>query len=161
LRFGTCLLRSVRPFTAGAVHLPRSPPLLWPLLTSRSAAWYVPSASSFQKQGEISPDKTIDCPCTSAGFTRHPFGRKSFAVSGPLALVSPASYPVSVRRPAGPATPLPSACLSRFPPCGSLGSLRPTPQRTSTSTSMFMLGIPQTQRPASLDAGRVRLSPAV
>jgi len=37
-------------------------------------------------------------------------------------------------------SPLLSATLSRSSPGGSLGSLRPTPQRTSTSWSMFMLG---------------------
>ena len=128
--------------------------LLWPLLTSRSASSTTHAASSFRRSGEISPDKTIDCPCTSAGSTRHPFGRESFAVSCPLALVSPASYPIPVRRPTGPATPLLSACLSRFPPCGSLGSLRPTPQRTSTSWSMFMLGIQQEGRPSIAQAAK-------
>ena len=41
----------------GAVHLPRSPPLLRPLLTARSIAPPADAASPFQASGEISPGK--------------------------------------------------------------------------------------------------------
>ena len=51
--------------------------------------------------GEISPGKNIDLPRTTAGYTPPSFGHESFAVSSPLALLSHASNPVSVRRPAG------------------------------------------------------------
>src|SRR5437870_2386988 len=94
---------------------------------------HVNAASPFQARGELSPGKNLGCPCASAGFTGRLLGRESFAVSCPLALIGPASDPVSVRRPAGLATPLLSATPSRSLPCGSLGSLRPTPQRTCTS----------------------------
>jgi len=83
--------------------------------------------------------------------------RESFAVLSPLALIGPASYPVAVRRPVGLATPLLSAILSRSSPCGSLGSSRPTSQRTSTSKSVFMLGTP---RKASRWARLLVLQPA-
>ncbi len=74
--------------------------LLWPLLTSRSAGTHdsaVP-ASPFQASGETSPGKNDDLPRTIAGSTPLPLGRRSFAVSGPLAPVRSASYPVPVRR---------------------------------------------------------------
>lgn len=70
-------------------------------------------------------------------------GRKSFAVSGPLALLGTASYPVSVRRLDGFATPLLSALPSRSAPCGSLRSLRPGSGGTLTLRPSPMLGIPQ------------------
>jgi len=47
---------------------------------------------------EISPDKNGGLRRATAGFTPLPFGRESFAVIGPLALVGSASYPISVRR---------------------------------------------------------------
>ncbi len=56
---------------SGAVRPPRSPPLLWPLLTSRAGA----APSPFQALGEISPGKSIGCPCTSAGSTPSVLGR--------------------------------------------------------------------------------------
>ena len=71
--------------------------LLWPLLTSRSARPLGP-ASPFQALGETSPGKNDDLPRTIAGSTPLPLGRRSFAVSGPLAPVRSASYPIPVRR---------------------------------------------------------------
>jgi len=132
-RFVACTLLSVRPFATGAVHYPRGPSLLRPLLTSRSAVDKFPRRHPFRHEARSPQVRLIGCPCTSAGFTKRLFGRESFAVIGPLALSRPACYPVSVRRPTGLATPLLSALPSRSAPCGSLGSLRPTPQRTSTS----------------------------
>ncbi len=67
----------------------------------------------------------------------------AIAVTGPLALLGNASYPVSVRRLDGFATPLLSALPSRSAPCGSLRSLRPSSGRTFTSGPLFMLGTPQ------------------
>ncbi len=55
-------------------------------------------ASPFQASGETSPGKNDDLPRTIAGSTPLPLGRRSFAVSGPLAPVRSASYPVPVRR---------------------------------------------------------------
>ena len=74
--------------------------LLWPLLTSRSAGRpnSAMPASPFQASGETSPGKNDDLPRTIAGSTPLPLGRRSFAVSGPLAPVRSASYPVPVRR---------------------------------------------------------------
>jgi hypothetical protein len=54
----------------------------------------------FQAQGEISPGKNIGLRCTTAGFTLPRLGHEGFAITCPLALLGPASYPVSVRRPA-------------------------------------------------------------
>ena len=70
--------------------------LLRPRLTSRSGS----TPSPFQAQGEISPDKNALLHCTTAGSTPLPFDHESFAVSGPLALVGYAFYPVLVHRPA-------------------------------------------------------------
>ena len=69
--------------------------------------------------------------------------RERFVVMCPLTLVWPACDPVSIRHPTGLATLLLSATPSRSLPCGLLGSLRPTPQRTSISKSIVMLGIPR------------------
>ena len=70
--------------------------LLRPLLTSRSGS----TPSPFQAQGEISPGKNALLHCTTAGSTPLPLDHESFAVIGPLALVSTAFYPVLVHRPA-------------------------------------------------------------
>lgn len=67
--------------------------LLRPLLTSRSGS----TPSPFQAQGEISPGKNAFLHRTTAGSTPPPLGHESFAVHGPLALVT-ASYPVLVHR---------------------------------------------------------------
>ena len=110
--------------------------LLWPLLTSRSA---VRTASPFRAQGEISPGKVSDLLRATAGFTLTACGRESFAVACPLALpCTPAIRFLFV----SPRVryPLLSALPSRSAPCGSLGSLRPTPQGTSTPKSQSMLG---------------------
>src|ERR1700756_4775975 len=69
---------------------------LRPLLTSRSGS----TPSPFQAQGEISPGKNALLHCTAAGSTPLPLDHESFAVSGPLALVGNAFYPVLVHRPA-------------------------------------------------------------
>ena len=70
--------------------------LLRPLLTSRSSS----TPSPFQAQGEISPGKNALLHCTTAGSTPLPLDHESFAVPGPLALLSTAFYPVLVHRPA-------------------------------------------------------------
>jgi hypothetical protein len=93
------------------------------------------------------PDLPRPNPVAAGAFLPHPLGRESFAVSGPLALVGPASDPIAVRRP----TDLAPRCFQRRPrdpsPGGSLGSLRPGSQRTSTFKSVPMLGTP-TRRPS-------------
>jgi hypothetical protein len=48
----------------------------------------------------ISPGKTALLHCTTVGFTPLPLDHESFAVTGPLALVGSAFYPVLVHRPA-------------------------------------------------------------
>ena len=85
---------------AGSKRMTHFVGLLWPLLTSRSAGGQnsaVPT-SPFQASGETSPGKNDDLPRTIAGSTPLPLGRRSFAVSGPLAPVRSASYPIPVRR---------------------------------------------------------------
>src|SRR6266567_4925541 len=78
-----------------ALHLPCDK-LIRPRLTSRSGS----TPSPFQAQGEISPGKNALLHCTTAGSTPLPLDHESFAVIGPLALVSTAFYPVLVHRPA-------------------------------------------------------------
>ena len=85
----------VRPFACGTTSQP-SHRLLRPRLTSRSGS----APSPFQTQGEISPGKNALLRCTTAGFTPLPLDHESFAVSGPLALVGNAFYPVFVHQPA-------------------------------------------------------------
>src|ERR1700748_907763 len=70
--------------------------LIRPRLTSRSGS----TPSPFRAQGEISPGKNALLYCTTAGSTPLPLDHESFAVHGPLALVSIAFYPVLVHRPA-------------------------------------------------------------
>src|SRR5687768_7358300 len=94
-------------------------------------------------------------PAQPPDLRRLSFGRESFAVIGPLALLGNASYPVSVRRLDGFATPLLSALPSRSAPCGSLRSLRPSSGRTFTSGSLFMLGTPRKRAPGTVSRGRV------
>ena len=53
----------------------------------------------------VSPDKSTDLRCTTAGSTPAPLGHESFAVTRSLALAGTASYPVSVRRLAGSCPP--------------------------------------------------------
>src|SRR6266446_2990983 len=94
-RHGVGTLPLVRPFASGSALQP-SHRLLRPLLTSRSGS----TPSPFRAQGEISPGKNALLHCTTAGFTPLPLDHESFAVSGPLALVRNAFYPVLVHRPA-------------------------------------------------------------
>ena len=56
------------------------------------------STSPFQAQGEISPGKNALLRCTTAGFTPLRLDHESFAVAGPLALLSSALYPILVHR---------------------------------------------------------------
>ena len=83
---------------------------------------------------------TLTVPARAPDLRSLTLDRESFTVFCPLALVGHASYPIPVRRPAGLATPLLSTTRSRSLPCGSLGSLRSTSQRTYTSKSVPMLG---------------------
>ena len=56
------------------------------------------STSAFQPSGEISPGKNALLHCTTAGSTPPFIDHKSFAVSGPLALIDSAFYPILVHR---------------------------------------------------------------
>ena len=72
--WSTTEIHSIRsPFRSalriGAVHRPRSPPLLWPLLTSRSAVNHFPRRHPFRHEARSPQVRLIGCPCTSAGFT--------------------------------------------------------------------------------------------
>ena len=58
----------------------------------------------FRNRARSPQVRSIDYPCTSAGSTKRFLGRESFAVTCPLALIRPASHPVSVRRSTGLAT---------------------------------------------------------
>jgi hypothetical protein len=110
-------------------------------------------ASPFQAQGEISPGKTHCLHRTIAGSTPFPFGRESFAVIGPLALVHGASYPISVRRLADSLPASSGAGLTardtpalRF----AWGRCDQLPQRTFTSELWVMLGTPKQKPRTSL-----------
>lgn len=70
------------------------PCLLRPLLTPRSGSPPLP----FQDQGEASPGKNAPLHRTTAASTPPRLDHKSFAVSGPLALLGNAFYPVLVHR---------------------------------------------------------------
>jgi hypothetical protein len=87
----------------------RLAPLLRPLLTSRSNG--LATAVTLSGTSEISPGKTIDLRCTTAGSTPPRLDHNGFAAPGPLALLGSASYPVPVRRPAAsfPASFTPSS----------------------------------------------------
>jgi hypothetical protein len=94
-RHGVGTLPLVRPFASWSALQP-SHRLLRPRLPSRSGS----TPSPFRTQGEISPGKDALLHCTAAGSTPLPLDHESFAVSGPLALVGNAFYPVLVHRPA-------------------------------------------------------------
>ena len=109
--------------------------LLWPLLTSRSAA--STRRHPFRRKARSPRIRTLAFAARPPDLRRRPFGHGSFAVIGPLALVGVASYPVSVRRPAAsfhasfPTVGHPSALALRFPRYGQLtGGLSP-PRYTS------------------------------
>jgi len=106
---GTLLL--VPPFS-------RRGDLRRPLLTSRSGSTPLP----FQACGETSPGKIALLHCTTAGFTPPPLGHKSFVVSGPLALLGTASYPVNCSSAPSFAPTLPYHTRSPSCSCASLRS---------------------------------------
>src|SRR6266849_9485720 len=68
--------------------------LLRPRLTSRSALRRCP----FRHQARSPQVRLRDLPCTTAGSTQWPFGRRGFAISCLLAPSHHALYPVPVRR---------------------------------------------------------------
>jgi hypothetical protein len=91
-------------------------------------------SSPFQAQGEISPGKNIDLRCTTAGFTLPNLGHKSFAAVCPLALSSPAFYPVPVRRPA-------ASFHASFTPSSRLDALRFPSLAVTSSREDFHLQV--------------------
>ena len=141
---------------AGSKRIMHFVGLLWPLLTSRSAGRpnSAMPASPFQASGETSPGKNDDLPRTIAGSTPLPLGRRSFAVSGPLAPVRSASYPVPVRRLTGSFHASFSVRLTtnalRFP-----SVLRPGSGRTFTSKSSATCWVICRSPPASSSEGDV------
>lgn len=96
--------------------------LLRPRLTPRSGV----APSPFQAQGEISPGKNALLRCTTAGSTPLRLDHESFAVSGPLALLGSAFYPILVHRLAAyaprflPTLGHPRAVALRFVRCDQL-----------------------------------------
>ena len=139
-RVATCPLPFVRSFTTGAVHDPRSPSLLRPLLTSRSAVNYSPRRYPFRLEARSPRVRFIDCLCTSAGSTLPDLWSRELCGQLPAHPGRPRLISGFCSSPHRSRSPLLSAILSRSSPCGSLGSLRPTSQRTSTSESIMMLG---------------------
>ena len=117
--------------------------LVWPLLTSRSVVDNSPRRHPFKHEARSPQVRMMAFPAQPPDLHRPSVGRESFAVMGPLTLLGTASYPVSVRRLDGFATPLLSALPSRSAPCGSLRSLRPSSGRTFTSGPSPMLGTPK------------------
>ena len=141
---------------AGSKRIMHFVGLLWPLLTSRSAGRpnSAMPASPFQASGETSPGKNDDLPRTIAGSTPLPLGRRSFAVSGPLAPVRSASYPVPVRRLTGSfhasfsvrlttnALRFPSVSATRFREDFHLPSHRPCRAHHQKAGSPLLTGLP-------------------
>src|SRR5439155_5110198 len=123
-------LPSVRPFTA-------LPPLIWPWLTPRSILDQpLKGRRPFRREARSPPIRTLAFPARPPDLQGHSFGQRGFAVACPLAPSSPASYPVSVRRPAGSFPASSRAALTsvalRFPlcPCDLVpGGLSPPSQR--------------------------------
>ena len=128
----------------------RQVPLLWPKRQSHSPR--VPHRMGLDRRAF---QDNLDLPHrTIAGFTPLPFGRESFAVTCPLALVHGASYPVSVRRLADslPAS-FGAGLTARDTPAlrFAWGRCDRLPQRTFTSELWVMLG---TQEKGRSDAER-------
>ena len=96
--------------------------------------------SPFQAWGEISPGKTHRLSLHERRiYVMTPWSRelRGHLAAGPESPRLTSGFCTSPHR---SRSPLLSATPSRSSPCGSLGSLRPTSQRTVTSKSMFMLG---------------------
>ena len=110
--------------------------LLRPLLTSRSASRRRPLG----RKARSPQVRVMDLPDTTAGFTRPPFGRGSFAVACPLAPGVLASYPVPVRQRVGSLPASFSAVLAADALRFALGSLQPAPPEDLHLLAMPMLG---------------------
>ena len=111
-----------------------------PLLTSRAVLPSSGSRHPFRCKARSPQERFIDCPCTSAGSTLPDFWSRELRGQMPAHPGRPRLISGFYSSPHRSHYPLLSAILSRSSPCGSLGSLRPTSQRTFTSESIIMLG---------------------
>ena len=157
LRRCTSEVRSVRPpfrsalYRRGWVQAPSAPHPATTASADFSLRRVQPThrRAPFKAKARSPRVRTVTFPAQPPDLRRLSFGRESFAFTWTLALLGNASYPVSVRRLDGFATPLLSALPSRSAPCGSLRSLRPSSGRTFTSRPLFMPGTHE-KRPASI-----------
>ncbi len=72
--------------------------LLWPRLTSRSAGATTHQRRPFRRKARSPQVRHVAFSAQPPDLHRLSLGRESFAVSGPLALLGNASYPIPVRR---------------------------------------------------------------
>ena len=72
--------------------------LLWPLLTSRSAAATTRQRRPFKRKARSPQVRTMTFSAQPPDLHRLSLGRESFAVACPLALLDSASYPIPVRQ---------------------------------------------------------------
>ena len=89
----------------GSKRIVRSAGLLWPLLTSRSAAQTSRQRRPFRHEARSPQVRLVAFSARPPDLHRLSLGRRGFAVRCPLASPGDASYPVSVRRPADALAP--------------------------------------------------------
>jgi len=100
---GCCALLLVRPFVREAGYERMCAPLR-PTMASADFSLRrdsFPRRRPFRREARSPQVRTMAFPAQSPDLRHLSLGRESFAVSGPLALLGTASYPVSVRRLAG------------------------------------------------------------
>ena len=126
-------LLTVRPFARRAVHHPRSLRLLRPLLTPRSATCHsVRQRRPFRHKARSPQVRTMTFSAQPPDLHHLSLGRGSFAVTGPLALLGSASYPVLVHR-------LADSLAASFSAPVALGALRFTWVAATSSPKDFHL----------------------
>ena len=126
-------LLTVRPFARRAVHHPRSLRLLRPLLTPRSATCHsVRQRRPFRHKARSPQVRTMTFSAQPPDLHHLSLGRESFAVTGPLALLGSASYPVLVHR-------LADSLAASFSAPVALGALRFTWVAATSSPKDFHL----------------------
>ena len=123
----------------------RLAPLLWPLLTSRSADPHG-HRRPFRRKARSPRVRPLAFAARPPDLRRLSLGHESFAVTCPLALLSSASYPVPVRR---PAASLPAS----FTPASRSNALRFASLAVTSSREDFHLQV-------DAHAGRTCKTPA-